>query len=116
MLEGVQIEKVKIVGKVVTAQKREVQTVYQIDDGSGIIECSLWNSDNHQNATEIVPENEVKVVGQVKVFNNKRNITAFCVRVLANKDEKLYHTMSASVAAVSRKHVSYIFKLINFRH
>ena len=50
MLDGREIVKVWIYGRVVKVDVKPVQVVYTIDDGTGVIDCSVWINEQQDNA------------------------------------------------------------------
>lgn len=89
---------------VVSVNKKEVQTVYVINDGTGQIECNLWLNESQKSSMKdnILANNFIRVVGQVKVFNGKRNINAFCVRKIEDNAEAKYHKLMVLAAYITR--------------
>lgn len=108
MLDGYEIEKVCVVGRVLNINRKAVQTTYMIHDSTGVMECNLWLNDSApQGGTardqEIKENKYVRIVGQLKSFNEKRTVNAFMVRPITDHNQVTHHKLSVIATHIRQK-------------
>jgi replication factor A2 len=65
---------------------------FQIDDGTGRVEVKQWSSDDETEHTSAARQalqegKYVRVVGQLRSFQNERSVTAFNIRPVTDMNE-----------------------------
>ena len=81
-LDGRDLHQVTIVGLIVAADEQATNLQYTLDDGTGTIMVKMWVDQEHD---EYFAERRaqwkegayVRVVGQLRSFNNTKNIVAY---------------------------------------
>lgn len=91
---------VKIVGAVRASDFKTTKHTYTIEDHSGSIDVVMWSMSEDeelkaQQRTEIREGMYVRAFGHIKVFQEKRQLTAFQVAPLASIDEMTLHFLEA---------------------
>jgi len=81
---GHPITKVEIMGVVVTKRLVRSKTLFVVDDGTGLINCILWNKKESEdtNENEIELGHTVHVWGKLSHFRDQREITIFNHRIV----------------------------------
>ena len=94
--DGAELSQVSIVAWVRSATKNATNIQYTIDDGTGQIDVRKW-IDNSMDEGAVVddmePNQYVRIVGEIKSFNNKRSITAASMHLLQDHNEYLFHQL-----------------------
>ncbi|EMR08743.1 hypothetical protein PNEG_02917 [Pneumocystis murina B123] len=73
-----------------------------MEDGTGLIEVKQWlemetiTDDNPKKNIDITPDTYVRVIGQLKSFNNKRHIYAHHIRPISDLNEVQYHILETT--------------------
>ncbi|ANB14362.1 Rfa2p [Sugiyamaella lignohabitans] len=109
ILDGVALEKVKIVARVMSKNETATVTNYQVEDSTGTYEVKKWNNkvssslsndidmddSNHTADDEKEDNYYVSIIGTVKVFNNSRSINATHIRPVTDFNEVIFHQLEA---------------------
>ena len=86
---------IKVLGRVVNVEKSATKTSYQIEDGSGAIECVKWVEEGQDEAE--IPEGEfVKVVGTIRVHGEKKNVMTIVMSQVHSEEEKDFHALEVA--------------------
>lgn len=99
--DGAELSQVSIVAWVRSATKNATNVQYTIDDGTGQMDVRKWidNSMDEGAAVEdIEPNQYVRIMGEIKSFNNKRSITAVSMHMLQDHNEYLFHQLEVIYA------------------
>lgn len=100
-VDGRAVAQVKLVGNVLRQDKRETKCTYTIEDQTGMLECTMWmnaeeegevskaRADATTNGTYVV------VIGALKEFNGKLNVSAYDVRPVEDFNEVTHHFLEA---------------------
>ena len=94
--EGLEFSQIRTIGCIVEMREQSTNILYIIEDGTGRIECKVWLETDQEETTgdgrsKCVEGTYVRVVGTVKVFNGKRNVSAFNVRPIHDFNEITHH-------------------------
>lgn len=93
IIDGVDVNNVKVVGMVLNRVERTTDVGFVIDDGTGRIDIHRWvNEAIDQKEMEIIRDGMyVSVFGHLKGFQGKKQITAYAVRPVTDFNELTYH-------------------------
>ncbi|KAG4305494.1 hypothetical protein PORY_001050 [Pneumocystis oryctolagi] len=100
-IDGVEIGQLSFVAVVRNISIQSTNITYRMEDGTGLIEVKQWLEmeaiidDNPKKSTDIIPDTYVRVIGQLKAFNNKRHIGAHHIRQITDLNEVQYHFLEA---------------------
>ena len=84
------VHTVKIMGFIESFEEHSTNRNYVINDGTGSIQCILYNSDS----AIVYPQNAyVKVFGSIRVFEGVNKLMTFHMMELKNLDEMTYHLL-----------------------
>jgi len=86
------------VAQVVGCEAGATNIVYNVTDGSGILEVRQWlnnNEDPEAKVNSISHLAWVRVIGNIKSFHNKRSVTAAHIHVVTDMAEIFYHQVEA---------------------
>lgn len=112
--DGRDLHYVKFIGAVRSVEDFSTNVTYTIEDGTGLIEVKQWIDDNDCNAVaemrqECLKENiYVKVVGQLKDYDSKKNLVAHTVRRINDGNEITHHFLEVVYSAERYKRGSRI--------
>ena len=94
---GQPLHHVRIVGAVRSHEDMSTNAMYQIEDGTGLIDVKQWVDENDCTAIaqirqQTLKENiYVKIYGQLKDYEGKKSILAESIRPLSTGDELTHH-------------------------
>mmetsp|Transcript_28067 Transcript_28067/g.40169 ORF Transcript_28067/g.40169 Transcript_28067/m.40169 type:complete len:286 (-) Transcript_28067:127-984(-) len=95
--DGRELHQVKIVGAVTDVDHHSTNTTWKIEDGTGNILVKMFTAeevpvitDMHQQCIESV---YVRVIGQLKMYNNSLTFTAFHISRLKTGNELTHHML-----------------------
>lgn len=94
--DGAELSQVTLVAWIRQTNRNATNIQYTLDDGTGQLDVRQWIDnalDEGAKADEFAPNQFVRVLGEIKSFNNKRNITAATVNKLEDHNEYLYHQL-----------------------
>lgn len=100
---------VKLVALVRSASKQATSAVYSLEDGTGNIDVRYWldsaAADSESDSSSDIQQNQyVRVIGSLKSFANKLQITAQVVKPITDFHEVFYHKAEAlAVTLQARK-------------
>ncbi|KXZ44786.1 hypothetical protein GPECTOR_62g901 [Gonium pectorale] len=98
MADGHEISTVTVVGKVTSYQEQATRVLLQLHDGTASIEVCSWVDDVDAQAQKRVDwqvGKYVRVYGNLRTFERRRNITAFAVKPITDHNEVTYHMLKA---------------------
>ena len=83
-----------------SAQQASTNHKYIVEDGTGQVEVTMWtNSDDTtfeiERRQQWVEGAYVKVIGSLRSFNEKRTVTAFDIKVIADQNELTHHFLES---------------------
>ncbi|KAI0322198.1 hypothetical protein OF83DRAFT_1167724 [Amylostereum chailletii] len=100
-IEGKETGHITLVGQVITVRKQATNAVYWLDDGTGRIEARHWHDSSiestHSAADEIEEKCWIRATGSLKMFNNKRHMSAVNVRRVTDFNEIFFHLSEVMV-------------------
>jgi replication factor A2 len=76
---------------------QSINTIYRIDDGTGLIEVKKWiDSDKPETIVDFAPDTYVRVFGRLQSYNGKRSVNAHYIRAITDFNEVNYHLLEAT--------------------
>jgi replication factor A2 len=112
--DGRPVSTVKIVGAVRSCNEQSTNVLYQLEDGTGLMDVKQWVDDNDCTAIleirkETLKENMyVKAIGQIKDYDGKKMIVANMVRPLTTGNELTHHFLEVAYSGERSKRASSI--------
>ncbi|KAH8048907.1 hypothetical protein JL720_15759 [Aureococcus anophagefferens] len=103
------IKQVRVVGNILRQDKKETKHVYTIEDQTGMLECTMWVNQEEAGATveeraeKMVNGSYVCVIGGLKEYNGKLNVSAYDVRPIEDFNEITHHYLEAIYRTRSRR-------------
>lgn len=103
--DGRKLASIKIVGATRQVQDFSTNAVYEVEDGTGLIEVKQWVDDNDCTAmselrNETLRENVfLKIVGQIKDYDGKKIVVANSIRPLSTGNELTHHMLEVVYSA-----------------
>lgn len=94
--DGAVLNRLTLVGWLRQVNRTATFIQYTIDDGTGQLDLRQWidNSlDEGSKADEFAPDEFVRAMGEIKVFNNKLYIALGALNKLEDHNEYLYHQL-----------------------
>ncbi|WFD27506.1 Replication factor A protein 2 [Malassezia nana] len=94
--DGAELSQVSLVAWVRSATKNATNIQYTVDDGTGQIDVRKWidnSMDEGATVDDIESNQYVRIMGEIKSFNNKRSITAASIHLLQDHNEYLFHQL-----------------------
>lgn len=93
MLNGLEVTNVTLVGLVYNKEERASDVNFTLDDGTGRVVCKRWASEvfDTREMEAIQDGMYVRLIGNLKSFQGKKQIVAFSVRPVTNFDEVTCH-------------------------
>jgi len=95
--DGRKVSHVKLVAAVRSVDDFSTNVVFKVEDGTGLIDVKQWLDDNQCSALVEIREQTkqenvyLKIVGQVKEYDNMKQIVADSVRPLSTGNELSHH-------------------------
>ena len=105
---------IKLVGAVRDVEQTSTSVVYNIEDGTGLVEVKQWLDETDCTALQEFREASqkdaiyVKVIGQVKLYNGAKQILASSVRPLNTGNEVTHHFLEVVYSGEKYKNASMI--------
>lgn len=102
---GRKVHHVRLVGAVRSVTDSSTNDLYEIEDGTGLIQVKQWHDDNDNSAMIEMRQHSlqeniyVKVVGQVKDYDGKKMIVAESIRPLTSGNELTHHMLEVVYSA-----------------
>jgi replication factor A2 len=103
--DGRKIASVQLVGAVRAVNDQSTNVLYQLEDGTGLLDVKEWLNDNDctvlaEIRKETLQENiYLKVVGQIKDYEGKKMLVASSVRPLSSGNELSHHMLQVVYSA-----------------
>ncbi|KAK9055241.1 hypothetical protein SSX86_026323 [Deinandra increscens subsp. villosa] len=93
IIDGVDVSNVKLVGMVLEKDDRVTNVSFFLDDGTGRIECNRWIQDpvDTKEMNSIMNGMYVRVHGQIKGFQGKKQLVVFGIKPVTEFDEITHH-------------------------
>ncbi|KTW27331.1 hypothetical protein T552_04153 [Pneumocystis carinii B80] len=101
-IDGTEISQLTFVAVVRSISIQSTNITYRMEDGTGLIEVKQWlemetiADDNPKKNIDITTDTYVRVIGQLKAFNNKRHIYAHHIRPIMDLNEVQYHILETT--------------------
>lgn len=95
-IDGVELGQLTLVAVVRNISRNTTNVSYSVEDGTGTIEVRQWldsSSDDSSKAADIQQNQYVRILGTVRAFQSKRNISAGHIRPVESYNEFLFHKM-----------------------
>ena len=112
--DGRDLHYVKIVGAIRSVEDRSTNVSYEIEDGTGMIVVKQWLDDNDSQALQEMRQEcqkdaiYVKVIGQIKEYDGRKNLVALRVVRLKDANELTYHLLEVVYAGEKHKKMTTI--------
>lgn len=93
-IDGVHVNNVKVVGMLFNKNVRSSDVRFELDDGTGRIECIRWVTESADAREMDAIDGDgtyVRVIGHLQNFQGKKQLNAFSVRPVTNFDEITCH-------------------------
>lgn len=93
VVDGVDVNNVTIVGLVFNKVERVTDVGFVLDDGTGRIDIHRWVNEAYdtKEAESVRDGMYVRVFGNLKVFQGKRQLVAYATRPITDCNEIVYH-------------------------
>lgn len=93
LIDGVDVNNVKLVGMVYNKAERVTDVSFVVDDGTGRIDCNRWVNDPvDSKEMDVITEGMyVRVHGQLKGFQGKKQLMVFGIKPVFDFDEITHH-------------------------
>ncbi|KAD2204138.1 hypothetical protein R6Q59_032997 [Mikania micrantha] len=93
LIDGVDVNNVKLVGMVLNKAERVTDISFVLDDGTGRVECNRWVHDpvDTKEMESILEGMYVRVHGQLKGFQGKKQLVVFGIKPVTDFDEITHH-------------------------
>jgi len=104
-IEGTEVCMVKIVGSVTNLEKSATKCSYQIEDGSGSIECVQWVEEG-QEEEQFAEGSTIKVIGSVRTQGEKKHIMTIKIMEVKTEEEKDFHALEVAYSHLKLKQIS----------
>ncbi|KAJ2079455.1 Replication factor A protein 2 [Coemansia sp. RSA 922] len=110
VIDGGEVKNITFVGVVRSVLQQPINIIYSIEDGTGKIDVRVWTGGNDQGGDmgddgqevsnqmadpNITVGKYVRVYGELRFFNGKRNVSSHKVRLVTDHNEIAYHGMEA---------------------
>jgi len=93
-IDGVEIHIVRICGHVVSSTEQSTSLIYQINDGSGTIECKLWLDKEKAPKNPSCREGScVKIHGVIRQYEGKAHVMIYRMVPLYDYNELTHHML-----------------------
>ncbi|KDN53101.1 replication protein A, subunit RPA32 [Tilletiaria anomala UBC 951] len=96
MIDGADIDQITVVATVRGVVDGQTNVTLHLDDGTGNIDAKVWKenaSDDTGMLADVRENTYVRIVGTVKSFQNKTNISAAYVRPIIDHNEWIFHKL-----------------------
>jgi len=103
-IDNTEIDKIYIVGSIISVDTVSTSLNYVIDDGTGHIDVRVWlpndNPSNYLNmkSSEWVAGSYVRAIGNLRVIKSKRTLVAFRLIRIGDLNEITYHHLECIYA------------------
>jgi replication factor A2 len=107
--DGRKVNQISIVGATRTVEDFSTNVLYNIEDGTGLVEVKQWLDDNDSSGLSAVRKETLrehvylKVIGNIRDYDGKKTIVADAVKPLTTANELTHHMLSVIYSAESHK-------------
>lgn len=105
---------IKLVGAIRNVEEASTSVVYQVEDGTGLVEVKQWLDETDCTAAQEIRQSTmrehiyVKIIGQVKEYNQTRTVVASSVRPLTSGNQLAHHFLEVVYSGEKFKNTSSI--------
>ncbi|KAK9810493.1 hypothetical protein WJX72_011667 [[Myrmecia] bisecta] len=97
-VDGVELQNITLVGKLVDVKQFETNLTYILDDGTGKVEIKFWlDNDEGDQVQQRLQQYRVgmyvRAHGHVRSFQNQKSVVAFNLRAITDYNEVTYHLL-----------------------
>jgi replication factor A2 len=109
LADGRKMNQICIVGATRSVDDHSTNVLYNIEDGTGLVEVKQWLDDNESSGLAAIRQETIrdnvylKIVGTVRDYDGKKTVIADSVRLLSTGNELTHHMLSVIYAAESYK-------------
>lgn len=103
--DGRKLASVKIVGATRSVNDNSTNILYELEDGTGLIEVKQWLNDNDCSAVQEIRQQTLKehqylkVIGNIKEYEGKKIIFANSIRPISTGNEITHHLLEVLYSA-----------------
>lgn len=103
--DGRKVAMVKLVATARAVEDHSTNIVYNMEDGTGLIDVKQWHNDNDCSAFQEIRQETakehvyLKVIGQIKDYEGSKILMANSVRPLSNGNELTHHMLEVVYSA-----------------
>lgn len=93
-IDGVEVSLIKVVGQIFNCQMNDNFFSFRVEDGTGSIDGRIWfESDlySSENRNQWKEGTYVSIIGTLKNFSDRNNISAKRIRIISDFNEVTYH-------------------------
>ncbi|ORX37236.1 hypothetical protein BD324DRAFT_650842 [Kockovaella imperatae] len=97
-IDGQEVGSILVVGSVRNSNNSATKVSYEVGDGTGYIDVNQWldTADDEGGKMDGISQDKyVSILGSIKVFGGKRQISATHIRPITNHDEVFNHLLKA---------------------
>ena len=99
-IDGVEVGPLTFCGRVVNISSAATNTTYKIEDATGTIEVKQWVDADRKHESPIKNDSNVRVIGTLKSFNQKRHVALNTIKLVSGDAELKYHTAECQLATL----------------
>jgi replication factor A2 len=110
--DGRKLNQICLVGATRTVDDFSTNVLYNIEDGTGLIEVKQWLDDNESSVLSEIRQKALKehvylkIVGTIREYDEKKTVVADSVRCISSGNELTHHMLSVIYSAESFKRKS----------
>jgi len=102
------LHQVKLVGAIRDIEQEETSTTYLMEDGTGVMSVKYYHdsqtTSHSESSTSPLKENQyVRVIGQVKKYQDQTQMIAYSVRKVSSGNELIHHLLEVVYSAERAK-------------
>ncbi|KAI8977384.1 hypothetical protein BDF20DRAFT_942027 [Mycotypha africana] len=99
-IDGADVTQITFIGVIRGIQDLQTYNVYNIEDGTGVVECKKWIEQNESELEadarrELVLDTYVRVYGRINSFNGRISVVVHNMRPIVDFNEISYHFLDA---------------------
>ncbi|KZV82944.1 replication protein A, subunit RPA32 [Exidia glandulosa HHB12029] len=105
-IDGIPLQNLTLVAEVLRVEPGDTNRRYGIEDSTGEIDARCWldAASVKGDMAHITDGSTVRIVGTLKVFNNKRSINAAHIRLVTDQHEVYYHKLDVMATILQHRY------------
>ncbi|PCH37976.1 replication protein A subunit RPA32 [Wolfiporia cocos MD-104 SS10] len=104
-INDIEVGQVSVVAQVISVQVQTTNCQYVLDDGTGQLQARKWVEADNENEEEktggIIENTYVRVLGNLKFFNNRKQINATHILPVKDPHEAQFHILEAATVTIA---------------